>query len=169
MPYPSLLYPKPLSLKQSTADLNLCRRHSNTVLSQCLWGPWVLVHTRFAWALWASLAGKGFDSKLNFAPPTLLLGFSFALGRWVSFMVGSNILQSAVVQQWVVVLEFSQEKMNAHPSTPPSYAGLIFITQQLLEALHPQALPWWSSAEPCDMRVHKSSWRHLSVISALHV
>ena len=42
-PYPSLLYPEPLSLQQSTTDLYLCRRHSNTVLSQSLWGPQVLV------------------------------------------------------------------------------------------------------------------------------
>ena len=28
-------------------DLYLCRRHSNTVLSQSLWGLWVLVHTRY--------------------------------------------------------------------------------------------------------------------------
>ena len=32
---------------QSTADLYLCRRHSNTVLSQSLWGLRVLVYTRF--------------------------------------------------------------------------------------------------------------------------
>ena len=30
-----------------------------TVLSQSLWGLWVLVCTRFAWALWASLCGYG--------------------------------------------------------------------------------------------------------------
>ena len=47
MPYPSLLYPEPLSLQQSTTDLYLCRRHSNTVLVQSLWDLWVLVHTRF--------------------------------------------------------------------------------------------------------------------------
>ena len=29
------------------ADPYLCRRHSNTVLAQSLWGLWVLVHTRF--------------------------------------------------------------------------------------------------------------------------
>ena len=44
---PSLLHPEPLSLWQSTADPYLHRRHSNTVLSQPLWGLWVLVHTRF--------------------------------------------------------------------------------------------------------------------------
>ena len=35
------------------------------------------------------------------------------------FLVGSNILLSMVVQQRVVILEFSQEKMSACPSTPP--------------------------------------------------
>ena len=43
-----LLHPEPLPLQQSTADLYLCRRHSNTVLSQSLWGLWVLVLTKFA-------------------------------------------------------------------------------------------------------------------------
>ena len=51
MPYPGLLHPEPLPLWQSTADPYLHRRHSNTVLSQCLWGLWVLVHARFVWAL----------------------------------------------------------------------------------------------------------------------
>ena len=37
------------------------------------------------------------------------------------FLVGSNILLSIVVQQRVVLLEFSQEKMSARPSTPPSW------------------------------------------------
>ena len=42
-------------------------------------------------------------------------GFSFALGHGVSFLVGSNTLLSVIV-----ILEFSQEKMSARPSTPPS-------------------------------------------------
>jgi len=66
--------PRAPPLQQSTADLYLHRRHSNTVLSQSLWGLWVLVLTRLVWALWASLASMGFDSKCNFAPPTILLG-----------------------------------------------------------------------------------------------
>ena len=53
-----------------------------TVLSQSLWGPWVLVHTRFAWALWASLAGMGFDSKREFAPPTVLRGLLLCPWTW---------------------------------------------------------------------------------------
>ena len=39
------------------------------------------------------------------------------------FFVGSNILLSMIVQQWVVIVEFSQEKMSACPSTPPSWLG----------------------------------------------
>ena len=94
MPYPGLLHPEPLPLQQSTADPYLCRRHSNTVLSQSLWGLWVLVHTRFVWALQASLVGRGFDSKCNFAPLPSCWGFSFALGHGVSFFGG--IQQSSI-------------------------------------------------------------------------
>ena len=47
MLYPGLLHPEPLPLQQSTADLYLHKRHSNTVLSQSLWGLWVLVCTRY--------------------------------------------------------------------------------------------------------------------------
>ena len=47
MPYPGLLHQEPLPLQQSTADLYLCRRLSNTVLAQSLWGLWVLVCTSF--------------------------------------------------------------------------------------------------------------------------
>ena len=43
------------------------------VLSRSLWGPWVLVCTRFVWALWASLMGMGFDYKHESAHPTILL------------------------------------------------------------------------------------------------
>ena len=53
-------------------------RHSWASLGQCLMGHCsfllVLVHTRFVWALWASLVGIGFDSKCEFAPPTTLRG-----------------------------------------------------------------------------------------------
>ena len=47
-------------------------------------------------------------------------GFSFALECGVSFLVGSNILLLVVVQQWGAILGFSQEKMCARPSSPPS-------------------------------------------------
>ena len=47
-------------------------------------------------------------------------GFSFALECGVSILVGSNILLSMLVQQQVAILEFSQEKMCACPSSWPS-------------------------------------------------
>ena len=45
------LHPAPLPLWPATADPYLHRRRSHTVLPQSLWGPWVLVHTRFVRAL----------------------------------------------------------------------------------------------------------------------
>ena len=47
-------------------------------------------------------------------------GFSFALGCGISFLVGSNFLLLMVVQRLVAILEFSQKKMSACPSTLPS-------------------------------------------------
>ena len=51
-------------------------------------------------------------------------GLSFALGHetpFFFFLVGSNILVLTFVQQRVVILEFSLEKMSTHPSTLPSW------------------------------------------------
>ena len=39
----------------------------------------------FAWALWASLVAMGFDSKHDFAPPTILLGFLICPLMWGIF------------------------------------------------------------------------------------
>ena len=59
---------------------------------------------------------------LNVTLPLLLSywGFSFVRGCGVSFLVGSNILLSMVVQRLVAILEFFQENMSTRPSTPPS-------------------------------------------------
>ena len=61
--------------------------------------------------------GIGFDSKCDFTPPSILplegegeLGASpFPLDVGYLFLVGSNIFLLMVVQQRVVILEFSQE------------------------------------------------------------
>ena len=53
-----------------------------------------------------------------FCPSYHLAGAS-PLDVGYPFLVGSNILLSMVVQQWVVILEFSQEKMSACPSILP--------------------------------------------------
>ena len=58
MPYPGLLLPEPLPLRQSTADPDLLRRCSDTVLSQSLWGPWVLVPDHLTCLLRNLLAGQ---------------------------------------------------------------------------------------------------------------
>ena len=79
-----------LPLRQATADPYLHRRHSNTVLSQSLWGPRILVYTRFVWAIWASLAALGFDSKCDFTPSTKLL--RLLLCPWV-WGISSKLLQ----------------------------------------------------------------------------
>ena len=59
-------------------------------LYQSLWGPWVLVHTRLIWALWASLAGMGLDSKREFPPPTILQGLLLCPWKWG---ISSQLLQ----------------------------------------------------------------------------
>ena len=100
MPYPGLLDPELLSQLQATADPYLLRRHSNSSGSVSQ-GLWVLVHTRFIWTLWASLVGKGFDSKCDFTPPTILLGLLLCSWTWgiffFFFLVGSSVLQSMIV------------------------------------------------------------------------
>ena len=59
--------------------------------------------SKHLWWVWSLI--------LNTILPLLLScwGFSFALGRGVYFLVGSNILLLMAVQQQVVILEFSQE------------------------------------------------------------
>ena len=109
-------YPEPLSLRQATAHPYLCRRHSNTGRALCgVSGSWctqgLFEPSERLWRVW--------DLILNVILPLLqsCWGFSFALGQRVSSLVGSNILLLMVVQQRVVVLEFSPEK-GARPSTP---------------------------------------------------
>ena len=64
--------------------------------------------------------GVGFDSKHDFAPPTIFLGLSFALGHEVSFFGG---IQHSPVDSCVAVscnFEVLTGEDEAHPSTPPS-------------------------------------------------
>ena len=70
MLYPGLLHPEPLPLQQSTADLYLHRRHSNTVQAQTLWGLWVLVLIYIQNDL-ESVKIKSFIELLNFEKNTL--------------------------------------------------------------------------------------------------
>ena len=75
-----------LLLTSAAADPSLCRKHWNPVLAQSLWGS--LVCTTFVWALWVSLMSRGFDSKCDFAPPTILLGLLLCPWMWGIFFFG---------------------------------------------------------------------------------
>ena len=118
MPYPGLLHPEPLPLKQSSADPYLCKRHSNTVLAQSLWGLVPGVH-KFCLSPPSISSRYGIWFETWFRPFYHLAGASLLpLNMGYFYFVGSNSLLSTVVQQWVVILAFSQEKMSSHPSTP---------------------------------------------------
>ena len=82
--------------QQATTDPRLSTRDSWTLLGKSgsvfcgITVPfcWVLVHTRFVWALWASLAGIGFDSKHEWGGYTYyvsnrLLGEGIFMGFWL--------------------------------------------------------------------------------------
>ena len=90
---PGLLQPETLSLQKATADLCFHSRHSNTQrqvwLSLCVVsGSWC--GQNFVWALQASLAGMGCDSKCDFFSPSYhLVGSSpLPLDMRLSFFGG---------------------------------------------------------------------------------
>ena len=121
---PGLLQPKPLSLQQATADLCLCRRHSDIqrqVWLSLLWGPWVLVHTRFCLSPLSVSGMYGVWFQMQFPRSYHLCSSPLPLDMGYLFLVGSNILLLMVVQQLLAVLEFSQEKMRALSSIPPYF------------------------------------------------
>ena len=84
-------------------------QETHTVLSQSLWGLWVLLCTRFVWALWASLASMGFDYKCDFAPPIALLGL--LLYPWT----------------WSISLKLLQR----HTATVPAPCSYVFMIIQM--------------------------------------
>ena len=70
------------------------------------------------WQVW------GFDSECDFASPTICRGFSFALGRGVSFFGGiqhSPVDGCSAASCNLGVLE---GKMSTRPSTPPDGEAL---------------------------------------------
>ena len=76
--------PRAPALQQATADPYLCMRHLNTILTQSLWGLWVLVR-RFVWAFQVSLVVMRFESKCDFTLPTVLLGLLLSPWMWGIF------------------------------------------------------------------------------------
>ena len=133
----------------------LCHTQVCCTQSPCPCSSPLLIHTSAGdtqTQLWLSLSGvsgswcaQGLSEPskhlwqvwgltLNMILPFLLScwGFSFALGHRYLFVVGSNILLLMAVQQHVVILEFSQEKMSTFLSTLP------FWTRKGLFSFHPK-------------------------------
>ena len=69
-------------------------------------------------SLWVTLlAGMGFDFIMIVPLLPSHCGF-FVFGWGLSFLVGSTVLLSMVVQKLVAILGVSQAEMSTHPSTP---------------------------------------------------
>ena len=104
----------PLLTCTSIGDVHTLKGRSCSVSVESPGAHKVLfVSSEHLWWVWGLI--------LNMIFPLLPSCFSFALGCGIYFfLVGSNILLLMVVQQWVVILEFLQEKMSTCPSTPPS-------------------------------------------------
>ena len=87
-------------------------RHSKAGLVQSLWS--LLMCTTFCLSPPRVSCWYEVWFQKRFCPSYWLAGASLLpLDMTCVFLVGSNILQSTVVQQQVVILEFSQEKMNS--------------------------------------------------------
>ena len=120
MPYPGLVHPEPLPLQQATADPHLHKRCSNIALAQSLWvsGSWctqgLFESSEHLWQVRGLI--------LNMTSPLLpsCWGFSFALGRGVSFFGGIQHSPVDGCSATCCNLECSQE-MRTCPSTLPSF------------------------------------------------
>ena len=113
---PRSAVPRALSLQQSTADRTSSRNTQTQLwLSLCgVSGSWckqgLFEPSEDLWWAWGLI--------LNVISALLLSCWgSLALDVGYLFLVGSNIFLLMVVQQRVLILEFSQEKMSAHSST----------------------------------------------------
>ena len=130
MPYPSVLHPGPLLLWQSTADLYLHRRHSNTVLSQSLWGLWVLCTTFVLRPLSVS-GGYGVWFSVWFCPSYCLAEAS-PLPFNVGYLLTVAPVQSSHKSNFYLTLSI----YLTPPSTPPPiFIGLFSMSVSPL-------LPW---------------------------
>ena len=118
MPYPGLLYPEPRPCSSALLTRTSSRSTQTQFwLSLCgvsgsWWAQGLFERSERLWQLWGLF--------LNMISPLLPSSGAFPLPlEMYLFLVGSNILLSMAVQQQVVILEFLQEKMSAHPATQP--------------------------------------------------
>ena len=133
MPYPGLLHPEPLPCSRPLRTLPP-QETLNTVLSQSLWGLWVLVHTRYAWALWGSLEGMGFDSKPS---------QSYVFSRSHVWMWELDYEESWALKNWyfwTVVLKTLESPLackDSQPAHPKGNQSWAFIGRTDAEAETP--------------------------------
>ena len=125
MPYPSLLHPEPLSLWQSTTNPYLHRRCSNTILSQSLWGLWVLGGTQglfepseHVWWEW------GLILNMNSSLLPSCWGISFAIGHAVSPQSHSSAYCLTAVSLTLDVGYLFLASRCSRAVQPPAAAGI---------------------------------------------
>ena len=110
-------HPKPLPMWLTTADSYLPRRHSNTwrqVWLISLGSPGVhKVLSEPSEHLWQI---SGLILNVISRPPTVFLGLLLCPSMWGILFWWDPTFSYC----WLFSSEFSQEKMRAHPSTPPS-------------------------------------------------
>ena len=75
--------PKFIQIKTPLQTITLIRNPVSEARS--LWGLWVLVHTGFFSSPPNISGGRGFDSKRDFVPPTILLGLLLCPQTWGIF------------------------------------------------------------------------------------
>ena len=106
-PYPCS---SPVMTRTSTEDTQTQFWLSLCVVSGSWCTQGLLELSEHLWLAWSLI--------LNVIPPLLPSFWVFFVLK-VSFFVGSNILLLMIVQLRGVILEFSQEKISTHHSTPP--------------------------------------------------
>ena len=103
---------RPLLTHTSTGDTQTQFWLSLCGVSGSWWAQGLFEPSEHLWQLWGLF--------LNMISPLLPSSGASPLPlEMYLFLVGSNILLSTAVQQQVVILEFLQEKMSAHPATLP--------------------------------------------------
>ena len=148
-----------LSLWQPTADPYLHRDAQTQFCLSLCGGLWVLVCTRFVWALLASLAGMGFDSKCKFALPTILLGLLLCPWTWG---ISSQPFQSPPPYWVSLTLDVEYLLSEARCSSTPLQHHMQLIKQYSLKfEVHQryEVYTKWLLKDNFDIWVIPISWR----------
>ena len=88
----------------------------------CQWVDFCGIIVLHLWVTHPAVMGFDFIVIVPLLPSHC--GFSFVFGCGISFLVSSSVFLSMIVQQLVMILVLSQERVSAHSSTPPSWTNL---------------------------------------------